>query len=207
MRFSLSGRFKDSLYTSKRELIEQRYWQSNIIVFRCLDLLANLLKNQSGIDGLLYLAVGEGAEGWDESPQGEDPSTRQLVKEIFRKKIDSVNQISYSEETKTLIINVEFDPDEAVGTLREFGLFGGDATDTPNSGFLINYKIHPRIDKTTTRILKRSIHLAFGPEARPIANAGEDKVVEYGESFTLDGSKSTAPPGRRLTTYRWLMLS
>ncbi len=206
MDISLKGRFKDSLYTPNNEMVKDFLWQSNIIVYRSLDLVANLLKNQPGMNGVLYLAVGEGAEGWNENLPTEQPSTRQLVKEIFRKKIDPSIAISYSEEAKRLIINVEFDSDEAVGILREFGLFGGDATEAPNSGFLINYKIHPKIDKTATTILKRTIHLDFGPEAKPIANAGDDQIVEYGISFILDGSKSTPSSGRRIVKYRWLML-
>ncbi len=168
MDISLKGRFKDSLYTPNNEMIKDFLWQSNIIVYPCLDLVANLLKNHPGMKGVLYLAVGEGAEKWDENPPNEEPSTRQLVKEIFRKSIDPTRGMSYSEEAKTLIINIEFGPDEAVGTLREFGLFGGDATDTINSGFLINYKIHPKIEKTTPKILRRTIYLSFGEEAKEI---------------------------------------
>lgn len=212
MKVSLGGKFKDILYTPEGKLSEIRDWQSNTIVNRCLDLVANLLENQAGIEGILYLALGEGTEEWDENPPEEDSSTTHLVKEIFRKKIDPTRQISYSEETKVLTINIELDAEEAVGTLREFGLFGGDATNDPNSGFLINYKTHPKIDKTSPRILKRTIQLtfaptAFRPEVRPTADAGEDKIVEYGKKCTLDGSESRAAAERKIVKYKWLMLS
>jgi phage tail-like protein len=40
----------------------------------------------------------------------------------------------------------------------------------------------------------------------PIANAGDDLVVEVGESFTLDGTRSRAAPGREIAWYVWTLL-
>ncbi len=37
----------------------------------------------------------------------------------------------------------------------------------------------------------------------PIADAGETKAVEFGSSFTLDGSRSRAFNGKKIKTYRW----
>jgi len=45
--------------------------------------------------------------------------------------------------------------------LREFGLFGGDATRTPNSGYLIDYAIHPRVDLTRTMTLTRTVRQSY----------------------------------------------
>jgi len=47
---------------------------------------------------------------------------------------------------------------------------------------------------------------AAGP-LLPIASAGSDETVEFGVSFTLDGSGSRAFGGRRLVKYRWTQLS
>lgn len=167
MKISIKGKFTDSLYSPDNTLIASYISQPNMIVYSCLDLVANLLKNQPGMEGVLYLAVGEGADGWDASLPREDPATTRLAKEIFRKRTD-IDQISYSKDAKILTINVELGAEEAVGTLREFGLFGGDAADTLNSGFMINYKIHPVIDKTMPKILKRSIVLSFGPDVEKV---------------------------------------
>lgn len=41
---------------------------------------------------------------------------------------------------------------------------------------------------------------------RPSANAGPDRTEERGRSFVLDASASRAPPGQRLTEYRWRLL-
>jgi len=37
----------------------------------------------------------------------------------------------------------------------------------------------------------------------PLADAGADLSVLHGESFLLDASRSSAPPGRSITEYRW----
>jgi phage tail-like protein len=41
------------------------------------------------------------------------------------------------------------------------------------------------------------------PPAPPVADAGPDMTVPHGRSFVLDGSGSIAPPGGRITEYRW----
>jgi phage tail-like protein len=41
---------------------------------------------------------------------------------------------------------------------------------------------------------------------RPVANAGEDTTVEFGASFTLDGSASRALRGREIVRYVWTMI-
>ncbi len=41
---------------------------------------------------------------------------------------------------------------------------------------------------------------AFAP---PVADAGDDQLVEYGHSILLDGGRSQAAEGRHLTTFRW----
>lgn len=41
---------------------------------------------------------------------------------------------------------------------------------------------------------------------RPIANAGPPLETETSQSFTLDASGSSAPPGRTIVTYRWTLI-
>lgn len=40
----------------------------------------------------------------------------------------------------------------------------------------------------------------------PIADAGEDREVPFGEGFTLDASRSRAAPGRQLKQFQWTLL-
>lgn len=41
----------------------------------------------------------------------------------------------------------------------------------------------------------------------PVANAGDEQIVELGQSFVLDGSRSTAFGGRKLMNYIWTELT
>jgi hypothetical protein len=41
------------------------------------------------------------------------------------------------------------------------------------------------------------------PGARPVADAGPDASVGFGQSFDLDGSASRAAPGREISKYVW----
>jgi hypothetical protein len=40
----------------------------------------------------------------------------------------------------------------------------------------------------------------------PVANAGADFTAAFGRSFNLDGSASSAAPGRRIDSYAWRRL-
>jgi len=40
----------------------------------------------------------------------------------------------------------------------------------------------------------------------PVANAGADFITSFGRSFDLDGSASSAAPGRRIDSYAWRRL-
>lgn len=44
------------------------------------------------------------------------------------------------------------------------------------------------------------------PAGRPVADAGEDRSVPFGESFMLDGSASRAAPARSLASFIWRRL-
>ena len=41
----------------------------------------------------------------------------------------------------------------------------------------------------------------------PVANAGEDRIVELGEAFALDGAQSRSPAGLPLRKFKWIQLS
>lgn len=164
----IRGRFTDRVVGMDgavwaRGAAQDRGWVNNLIVERALDLLAALLSGQAGTRGILYWAVGEGEEEWDALPPDTDPKTKRLVREIYRKPLDAARDMAYDPTTRTISLRVTFRPDEAVGLLREFGIFGGDATETADSGYLINYKIHALIDKTLPRGLERHLEFTIGP--------------------------------------------
>ncbi len=162
LAIEIRGRFTDRVAGPDATTFT-RAWANNLIVDRALDLLAALLAGQAGTRGILYWAVGEGAEGWDALPPDADPKTTRLAREIYRKPLDAARDLHYDPKTRTILLKVTFRPDEAVGMLREFGIFGGDATQAADSGYLINYKIHALIDKTLPRGLERHLEFTLGP--------------------------------------------
>ena len=72
-----------------------------------------------------------------------------------------------AQPTSRIAVRVMFDEDEAEGHLRECGLFGGEVNGALNSGSLLSYFSHPRIDKTPGMSLQREVVLDFTP--RPIS--------------------------------------
>jgi hypothetical protein len=157
----MHGRFRDELRAADSSVRTQD-WQNNLVTFRALDLLARLLANQPGLDGGLYCAVGAGDASWDADLPTPDARVTHLVREIYRKPLDLINAVSYDATTHTLTLSITFGAGEAVGTLREFGVFGGDVTAAPDSGYLINYKIHARIDKQESDTLQRTVEFKLG---------------------------------------------
>ena len=161
MIVTVNGRFKDILYSRDGEPVIQRDWCSNTIVYGCLDLIAELLMNRPKKRGILYWAVGEGNKGWDSDMPDPDPATKRLVREIYRKPVRPERDFIYHPDRRTIEIGVDFRINEAAGTLREFGLFGGDATSAPDTGLMIDYKIHPKIVKGNLDTLKRRLLLTL----------------------------------------------
>lgn len=163
MQALMRGRFRDWIVAADGARAE-RGWEANLITYRALDLFARLLANEPGLNGALYWAVGEGEEEWDaDAPEGDARITR-LQREIYRKVLDPVNEIRYDPETRTIHLKIRFEADEAVGTLREFGIFGGNATAAPDSGYLVNYKTHAKIEKKQGDVLEREGEFVLGGE-------------------------------------------
>ena len=128
----------------------------NVITLDASVLVARLIKDSTATSGLLYLAVGTGATGWNlqKPPAGTNTQTR-LENELFRKTFAQTAFIKTDgsgdeSSTPTNIVDfvTTYEAGEAVGPLVEMGLYGGDATGTPNSGTLFNYKTFPVINKS-----------------------------------------------------------
>jgi hypothetical protein len=167
----LSGRYRDAC----------RAWRPNLVVDGAFALLASLLKREPGTQGLLFWAVGAGEAGWDAEPPSPQRRDTALHDEIRRVAIppEAIRYVdARGAETAGpaahLEVGLEFAwPDEAV-TLREFGLFGGDAGEEAGSGTLINRVIHPRIDLEPGQRLTRELRLSFarGIGAQPVRLSG-----------------------------------
>jgi len=134
----------------------------NVIVQDASVLMGILLKSPSTLTGgLQYLAVGTGAIGWNlQQPPAATSSQTQLEAELFRKTFSKTAYIKTDgsgdeSSTPTNIVDYTtiFAESEAVGPLVEMGLFGGNATGVPNSGYMFNYKTFPVINKSATSTL------------------------------------------------------
>lgn len=175
------------------------------IVRDCNRLLAALMKGQTGITGILYLAIGEGERAWDDSLPSPPADASKLSREWLRQAVQP-EQIVFldadGQPTDTpsdqLEITATFNGAElvtdGVKSLREFGLFGGDATDEADSGYLINYVIHPRIDFTPQATLIRQLRLHFG--VAPLFSTTAPKYT--GKDSTVPATTLSAASVRNL---------
>jgi len=143
-------------------------WRRNLIVSSAWPLVAALLRNEPGLRGILYCAVGEGDQAWDAALPTPTPDTTHLRKETTRVALTHAD-ISYvdaagrntSGPSHRLGLSVTIGPVPAPRRLREFGLVGGDATAAAGSGRLLNYAIHPLIELRAGQTLTRMIRLSF----------------------------------------------
>lgn len=140
----------------------------NLIVKDILKLVACLMKNQSGYKGIGYWAIGSGNASWDTTPGNATLDDTRLTNEIFRKAITADN-ISFVDDsgndtqtiTNKLRVKCTFLASEAVGSWREFAIFGGNASASANSGLMINHKVHGRMDKDNATSIERQIVFTF----------------------------------------------
>lgn len=119
--------------------------------------------------------MGAGDPSWDQTPTAANLVVVQLHDEIQRVPVPpeditylDLNGDTVNEPTNRLEISLSFSWSNEAQTLREFGLFGGDATEARDSGYLLNYVIQPRIDLqaggTLTRLLRLRLYPTTGPQ-------------------------------------------
>lgn len=163
----IRGEYKDTI--KYKDGTVEVYEDHNLIVDGIFNLITSLLATKSEYKGLQYWAIGEGLSSWNSEalPQPTAKDTK-LVKEIGRKllspsNISWVNDRGEPSESPTnrLKVSVTFGHDECTGNWREFGLFGGNATVSADSGILINHKNHGLIVKTTEMEISREIIFTF----------------------------------------------
>ncbi|TVP48075.1 MAG: hypothetical protein EA350_03840 [Gemmatimonadales bacterium] len=165
---AMHGEYRDAVIAAAGRRPHWTRWRPNSIVESCWPLIAGLLGNEEGLRGILYLAVGEGDARWDDAPATRGPLARHLREEVVRVPI-APEDITYlgegdepsREPTPRLEIRVRL-AWETPQVLREFGVFGGDATEAANSGRMINHVVHDRLNLGEGSTLTRQIRFSFG---------------------------------------------
>lgn len=142
-------------------LVEERHGH-NLVVTSFLRLVMCLVKRQDGFSGIQYWAVGSGAESWDADIPVPDLAATRLTNEIGRIPILPEDMSFLDTDFKEIttpsnIIQVKklFTETECNGVWREFGLFGGNATDSANSGIMVNKRHHAILTKTEEMTVER----------------------------------------------------
>lgn len=144
-------------------------WGFNQIQNSFRTLLACWAREESGYGRIGFMGIGTGLPGWDTTPpvQSYDQST--LEAEYYRLTIpqgeiifiDPITGSPAGSPTNKLEITVIIGYSAANGTMREFGLFGGTATSTLDTGEMVNWIVHDRIDKTSGFEIQRKVRIEF----------------------------------------------
>ncbi|MHB1420102.1 MAG: hypothetical protein ACYCX4_11070 [Bacillota bacterium] len=150
-RDKVKGIFQDEIiYPDGRR--EIREWECNLIVNKFSELLAALCKGQAGFGGIQYWEVGTGDPAWDAGgPPAPTVDQAALVNALARKPVtitflDVLNAPTVP-VTNKIEVSVTFNVGEANGALRTFGVFGGTATTTLGSGYMVDAVNHLVINK------------------------------------------------------------
>lgn len=172
MRLSIKGRYQDTLISldeEGNEIREVMPWRDNQVQDSALKIIAervgNLSSQQAFEDylSITHMAVGTGTG----STQDYDAET--LENEVDRVNIpqssiqflDSAGLPS-STPTARIKIPVTLGGTVAPGqALTEFGLVGGNASDTAESGYLFNWVRHTVINKTPLISIERVVDITF----------------------------------------------
>jgi len=149
-------------------------WGYNQIQNTFATLLASLCRDEHLAEPyhgrIAYMAIGSGLVGWDASPPAQPYANTTLTTEYFRKFIPQADIVFIDPITNIatggvpsskLEITVELLSVEANGTLREFGLFGGDGTISLDSGDMVNWIVHSKIVKDSSLEIQRIVRLEF----------------------------------------------
>ncbi len=152
--------------------------------------LASFVAGTASPAGNLFIAVGAGDPAWDSALPTFNRNTTALEQEIARRAVapdeidflDRDGQVS-TRSTSWLRARTTFGRGEGTGTLREVGLYAGDASTVPNSGTLLCHIVHPRLEKTPTMALTRSLQVDLTPRA---SGPGQVATQFLGNSHTRE---------------------
>lgn len=163
---SVIGEFTDTItYADGTKEVKEG---QNLIVNDIGKLIACLFKKQDDYTGLSYWAIGSGQDAWDGKDVNATVLDSRLEAEHYRKEIPKEN-IQFLDEfgepteeiTNRIGITLTFATNEANGKWREFSIFGGNATESPNTGLMINHKIHKILTKDESMTIERQIRFTF----------------------------------------------
>jgi len=177
------GQFKDTLrWTSLTgsEKIEERGWSFNQIQDSALNLITGrILGIDEATSGLFsdtnpirFMAIGSGDSSWDADPNNVVKPVGQLAlqSEFTRLALtadDCLFLDGQGAELSPQVLSPRFKfsktlgANDANGDLREFGLFGGDADLTADSGIIFNWITHPLIQKDASLVIERVVDIQF----------------------------------------------
>lgn len=191
----MHGRYRDTVVDPGGRARRRAPWRSNAIVDSCWPLLAALLKGEQGMQGILYWAVGAGDPAWDQALPPPNPRATRLRDEVARVRIEP-EDVSFLDAggrrsrrpSPRLELRVGFGWDQR-RTLREFGVFGGDASGRLNTGTLVNYVMHPRVELAPGSRLERRLRFSFDPQPREAVSTAEPAAHWLGarETNVVDG--------------------
>jgi hypothetical protein len=166
----MQGCYRDQLTDLRQRVVWDSGWRDNTITHTAWVLLAALVGNHPSMQGALFCAVGAGESDWDQTLPLPDPAATRLRAERERHAL-TTEDFSYLDirgsaaqvPTNRLEIRAQFPASDVRRVLREFGLVGGNATAAADSGYLINYVVHPRLDLRAGVTLTRRVRLTLRP--------------------------------------------
>ena len=140
----------------------------NLIVDACSTLLAALMKGEENIVGITYWENGSGLAAWDTTLPDPEASDVALTTPLYRKAITAEDIVYLTPQntesptrTSKIQITVSFSSLESNGDLREFAIWGGNATASLGTGIMIDRKTHGLITKNSEITLTRILRLQF----------------------------------------------
>lgn len=153
---------------------EQRVFRGrNLIVSDFSKLVAGLLSGEGGYAGITYWAVGQGeGTSWDTltttQRQAKSVSSLSALYNEITRVAAGLNYLdAYDNVTATVTGKLEITATFGAavsGYLREFGLFGGNASATADSGVMVNHRAHAVIGLNvgvSTMVLTRTLWLTL----------------------------------------------
>lgn len=159
----MTGHIVDRIFDKDGNLVDVIEGH-NLVVNSFLKLVMALAKGESGYGRISYWAVGSGNSSWDSNTPDPEINATRLTAEIGRVAI-AASEIKFltaehnesSSPTNIIQIKHMFGPSDCNGKWREFGLFGGNASATTNSGFMVNKRHHGVITKTADMSIERTM--------------------------------------------------
>jgi len=183
-KLDIKGKFRDTLrYTSidgVTEKVEKRDWKTNQIQDSAAEMIATFLAGGDGLfanyNPIKYIALGSGANNWDDDPnnivkpysattlldEASVTNSRILINASDFTYLDTNNAPLNPQGPSNIIkLEITIPQNNGLGDLREFGLFGGNATAGADTGTMVNWIDHPLIVKDNRLVIDREIILTF----------------------------------------------